>query len=78
MGETDCLKCGTCCAAPDISTLKKPVGVKCSHLDGSLRCGIYETRPAVCRDYRPDELCREIAAPTLGERVDRYRALFGL
>jgi Fe-S-cluster containining protein len=78
MEKVDCLKCGTCCVAPDISTLGKPAGVKCSHLDGNFRCEIYETRPTVCRDYRPDEICREIAAPTLSERVEIYRALFGL
>ncbi len=74
----DCLRCGTCCTAPDIATLGKPLGVRCSHLDESLRCRIYETRPEVCRNYRSDELCRDVAAPTLGERVAKYRELFGL
>lgn len=74
----DCLKCGTCCTAPDISTLGKPVGVSCTHLDPSGLCRIYEERPAVCRGYRPDELCREIAAPTLEERVAKYRNIFGV
>lgn len=64
--------------APDIAALGKPVGVRCRHLDDGGLCGIYETRPAVCRGYRPDELCREIAAPTLAERVAKYRALFGV
>ncbi len=74
----DCLKCGTCCTAPDIAALGKPLGERCSHLDENLCCGIYETRPEVCRNYRPDWLCREVAAPTLAERVEKYRDLFGL
>lgn len=78
MENFDCLKCGTCCTAPDIKALEKPLGVRCSHLDDAGLCGIYDERPAVCRGYRPDELCLRIAAPTLPERVDKYLALFGL
>jgi Fe-S-cluster containining protein len=74
----DCLKCGTCCTAPDITALGKPLGVKCPHLDNEGLCAIYEERPAVCRGYRSDWICLEIAAPTLAERVERYLALFGL
>ncbi len=75
---TTCTQCGTCCVAPDISTLNKPLGVSCPHLDASHRCSIYENRPAVCRNYRPDALCQLIAAPTLEERVRRYLVLFDL
>jgi Fe-S-cluster containining protein len=64
--------------APDISSLGKPVGIRCRHLGEDLRCGDYGGRPEVCRGYRPDELCRRIDAPTLEERVARYRALFDL
>jgi Fe-S-cluster containining protein len=64
--------------APDISTLKKPVGVRCSHLDHEERCGVYDARPAVCRNYTPDELCLRVAAPTLAERVAKYLSLFAL
>ncbi len=78
MGTVDCLKCGTCCTAPNITSLGKPVGVRCSHLDGAGLCGIYNERPAVCHGYRPDELCLRIAAPTLAERVAKYLALFGM
>ncbi len=74
----DCLKCGTCCTAPDIAALGKPVGVRCRHLGEDLQCAIYDDRPAVCRRYRPDGLCLEIAAPTLEQRVKRYLALFDL
>lgn len=64
--------------APDIGALGKPLGVRCPHLDATGLCGIYEMRPAVCSSYRSDEICRNIAAPTLGERVARYLKLFGL
>ncbi|HJV33911.1 YkgJ family cysteine cluster protein [Geomonas sp.] len=73
-----CLRCGTCCVAPDISTLGKGVGKRCVHLSDGLQCGIYADRPAVCRGYRPDEICAAIAAPTLEERVAAYLKLFEL
>lgn len=74
----ECLKCGTCCTAPDISSLGKPVGVACAHLLASGLCGIYDERPAVCRGYKSDDICRLIAAPTLNERVENYMRLFEL
>jgi Fe-S-cluster containining protein len=64
--------------APDISTLGKPAGQRCAHLGEDLRCTIYDRRPAVCRRYRPDEICLEIAAPTLEERVRKYAELFDI
>jgi len=48
------------------------------HLDQQGLCDIYEERPAVCRGYRPDEICRLVAAPTLTERVAKYLRLFDL
>ena len=74
----ECLKCGTCCTAPDITTLGKPLGVRCPHLDENGLCAIYEERPAVCRGYLADAICQAIAAPTLAERVDKYLRLFEL
>lgn len=74
----DCTQCGACCVAPDISALGKPLGVRCPHLLPNNRCGVYENRPRICRDYQPDELCRQIEAPTLDERVRKYLAIFGL
>ncbi len=74
----ECLKCGTCCTAPDITALGKPLGVRCRHLDENGLCAIYEERPAVCRGYRADWICREIIAPTLVQRVEKYLALFDL
>ena len=74
----ECSRCGTCCVAPDISTLGKQAGLSCRHLTDTLDCEIYRDRPAVCRGYRPDEICARIAAPTLEQRVAGYLKLFGL
>jgi Fe-S-cluster containining protein len=74
----ECARCGTCCVAPDIAALDKPVGVRCPHLGNDLLCGIYDSRPQICRDHRPDEICLRARAGTLEERVERYLALFGL
>jgi hypothetical protein len=76
--EATCRQCGTCCVAPDISSLEKPQGVRCRHLDDDLSCRIYGERPAVCRGYRPDGLCQLVAAPSMDERVSRYLGLFGI
>ncbi len=73
-----CTKCGACCVAPDIAALDKPLGLVCPHLSADLLCTVYENRPQVCRDYQPDELCLQIDAATLEERVAKYLALFGL
>lgn len=74
----DCKLCGTCCVAPDISSIGKKLGERCVNLSADGLCAIYDERPAVCRHYRPDDICTMIAAPTLAERVSRYHALFGL
>jgi Fe-S-cluster containining protein len=74
----ECTQCGACCVAPDIAALDKPLGLRCPHLTADNLCGIYDRRPQICRDYRPDEVCTLIAAPTLDERVKKYLALFDL
>lgn len=74
----ECLRCGTCCVAPDISTLSKKAGERCRHLTDIFTCGIYQERPAVCRGYRPDRICESVAAPTLELRVAGYLRLFGI
>ena len=73
-----CTKCGACCVAPDISSLGKPLGVRCPHLTADNLCAVYEDRPQICRDYAADWLCEMVAAPTLDERVRKYLELFGL
>jgi uncharacterized protein len=74
----DCTRCGACCVAPDIAALDKPLGLRCPHLTPANLCAVYENRPQICRDYKADELCARIAAPTLEERVSRYLAHFDL
>jgi Fe-S-cluster containining protein len=64
--------------APDISTLGKQAGERCRHLSDAFSCGIYRDRPAVCRGYQPDQICRSIAAPTLEQRVAGYLRLFDM
>lgn len=78
MTTPECSRCGACCVAPDIAALDKPLGLRCPHLGDDLLCRIYEARPAVCRSYAPDELCRRIEAPTLEARVANYLAHFDL
>jgi len=52
--------CGACCIAPSITSLGKPAGVACRHLDASLRCVIFgrPQRPACCSGLQPcPEMC---------------------
>lgn len=76
--EGECTRCGACCVAPDIAALDKPLGQRCPHLTAELLCAVYDRRPAVCRSYAADDLCRRIEAPTLEGRVRRYLEEFGL
>lgn len=78
MAGNTCRCCGTCCTAPDIAALGKPLRSPCPHLGVDLRCTVYARRPDVCRNYLPDEICDMIAAPSLGERVEKYLELFGM
>lgn len=47
-----CGPCNSCCVDLEIATpeLKKKARVPCPHLKGT-GCGIYETRPGVCRQF---------------------------
>ncbi len=78
MTKSACTQCGACCVAPDIAALDKPLGLRCPHLTADNLCSVYDRRPQICRDYRADELCQRIAAPTLEERVEKYLAHFEL
>lgn len=52
--------CGACCIAPSISSLGKPAGVACRHLDADLRCSVFgrSERPACCSGLQPSaEMC---------------------
>ncbi|TSA22151.1 MAG: YkgJ family cysteine cluster protein [Betaproteobacteria bacterium] len=52
--------CGACCIAPSISSLNKPAGVACPHLDHALRCTLFgqPQRPACCSGLQAStEMC---------------------
>lgn len=52
--------CGACCIAPSISSLGKPAGRPCPHLDDALRCRLFgrPERPPVCASLAPsEEMC---------------------
>ncbi|MER2539702.1 MAG: hypothetical protein ABTQ26_10725, partial [Azonexus sp.] len=54
--------CGACCIAPSISSLAKPAGVPCRHLDADLRCLIFTSpeRPKCCAGLQASrEMCGE-------------------
>ncbi|MBS1199191.1 MAG: hypothetical protein H6R18_2976 [Proteobacteria bacterium] len=60
--------CGACCIAPSISSLNKPAGEACRHLDAELRCAIFgqPQRPACCGGLQPSpEMCGESRAQAL-------------
>lgn len=65
--------CGACCVAPSISSLGKPAGVSCPHLDEQLLCTLFgkTDRPACCSGLQPsEEMCgkdREYAIAWLSE-----------
>lgn len=65
--------CGACCIAPSISSLGKPAGVRCAHLDEAHLCRIFgqPQRPACCSGLQPSaEMCgdsREYAIAWLSE-----------
>jgi Fe-S-cluster containining protein len=46
---------------------------RCPHLTPAGRCGIYETRPALCRAFEPgkDKLCVHYSPPDQGETMTK-------
>jgi hypothetical protein len=54
--------CAACCIAPSISSLRKPAGVPCPHLDADLRCRLFgrPERPVCCSGLQASfEMCGE-------------------
>ena len=47
-----CGSCSHCCTVLRVDELNKLAGEHCIHQRGSEGCGIYETRPPICRGYR--------------------------
>jgi len=68
--------CAACCIAPSISSLAKPAGRPCLHLDEALRCAIFgmPERPGCCSGLQPAaEMCgssREAALTWLAALED--------
>lgn len=53
--ERSCGECTACCTVLGVKEIKKHRGVTCPHLlqaPGGAGCGIYETRPQSCRDFK--------------------------
>lgn len=46
-----CGACTMCCKVLLVGELRKPPGLWCKHARPGTGCGIYETRPASCRDF---------------------------
>jgi uncharacterized protein len=46
-----CGTCSMCCKILEIEELKKPAGPYCPNCKVGEGCGIYHSRPDVCRDY---------------------------
>jgi hypothetical protein len=50
--ERACGDCTACCTVLAVRELGKEASRRCEHLGSSGGCGVYETRPASCADYR--------------------------
>jgi Fe-S-cluster containining protein len=46
-----CGLCSSCCTLLRVDALEKPAGTPCPNLRRGGKCGIYETRPGICRGY---------------------------
>ena len=68
-----CGSCTVCCMALRIVELDKQAGIFCQHCLPAKGCGIYETRPGICRTFH----CGWRQVPQLGEawRPDRSGVL---
>jgi len=47
-----CGTCSHCCTVLRVDELAKSAGRDCVHQRGRAGCGIYETRPSICRGYK--------------------------
>ena len=52
MERRECGPCSYCCKIPDIPEMDSPPGELCRHVKPGRGCGIYATRPDVCRVYQ--------------------------
>lgn len=63
VASRSCDGCTLCCKLLNIAALKKPALVWCPDCQIGKGCGIYETRPQVCREF----YCVYRVSPELGE-----------
>lgn len=70
----ECRKCGACCIALSISSLRKPAGIRCEHLTQDNLCGLWGNaeRPQVCSAYKPDPL---FCGDSFAEALELMRAM---
>ena len=70
-----CAECDACCVTLGITdpAISKPPGVACRHLS-SRGCGIYEGRPATCREFQCLWKARDLVPAEL--RPDRLGVMF--
>jgi Fe-S-cluster containining protein len=47
-----CGTCSLCCTVLRVDEIGKRAGEDCTHQRGEKGCGIYETRPPICRGYQ--------------------------
>jgi hypothetical protein len=68
-----CDSCAFCCKVLEIEEFDKKAGAWCEHCTKTRGCGVYASRPEVCRDY----YCRWKEDRALGAqmRPDRVGAL---
>lgn len=80
----ECGKCSLCCKVKSIVELDKDQNVWCRYAKPGCGCGIYETRPASCRDWScqwlldmsiPDEHRPDKAGFVIETHADRNRLL---
>jgi uncharacterized protein len=69
-----CGACNLCCQVLDIEELSKKAGKLCPNCVTGAGCGIYMTRPQVCRDFECEWLTERAIPPTL--KPDRTGTLF--
>ncbi len=74
----NCGSCGVCCKVLriDAPELQKSAGEWCPNCQPGKGCAIYDSRPAVCRDYR----CVWLATDFLPEdaRPDKLKVMFSV
>lgn len=74
--KIECDMCGTCCTAYSISSLNKKAGEPCKHLLADGRCGDYENRPQVCRDFQADFFCYFLSSLSKQEQIEIIKELY--